>query len=88
MHGEGAPEELGRLLRSDTTELMEELERLCERRLLRVDGFRFRFRYDLVREVLLTSLSPARRRLLQMSLERAESGVLVPLGQASHSRGG
>jgi DNA-binding SARP family transcriptional activator len=82
------PEELGRLLRSDTTELMEELERLCERRLLRVDGFRFRFRYDLVREVLLTSLSPARRRLLQMSLERAESGVLVPLGQASHSRGG
>ncbi len=49
----------------DVIEFVEELERLCERRILRIDGFRFRFRYDLVREVLLASLSPARLRLLQ-----------------------
>ena len=60
-----APEHLAALLHVDPAELTEELERLCERRILRVDGFRFRFRYDLVREVLLTSLSPARQRLLR-----------------------
>src|SRR6266849_4356578 len=59
------PEPLATLLRADAAELTEELERLCERRILRVDGPRFRFRYDLVREVLLASLSPARRRLLR-----------------------
>src|SRR5216684_7945646 len=60
-----APEPLAALLRADPAELTEELERLCERRILRVDGPRFRFRYGLVREVLLASLSPARRRLLR-----------------------
>ena len=45
-----------------------ELERLCERRFLRVEGIRFRFRYDLVRQVLLESVSPARRRLLLQRL--------------------
>src|SRR5262249_56601749 len=57
------PEPLVALLGVDAAELLEELERLCERRLLRVDGLRFRFRYDLVRQVLLESVSPARRRL-------------------------
>jgi hypothetical protein len=64
-----APEPLAALLRADPAELTEELERLCERRILRVDGPRFRFRYGLVREVLLASLSPARRRLLQRQLD-------------------
>jgi hypothetical protein len=59
------PEPLADLLGVDAAELIEELERLCEHRLLRVDGLRFRFRYDLVREVLLDSVSPARRRLLR-----------------------
>ncbi len=59
------PEPLAALLRADAAELTEELEWLCERRILRVDGPRFRFRYDLVREVLLASVSPARRRLLR-----------------------
>ena len=63
-----APEPLAALLRADPAELTEELERLCERRILRVDGPRFRFRYGLVREVLLASLSPARRRLLRHQL--------------------
>ena len=62
------PEPLAALLRADAAELTEELERLCERRILRVDGPRFRFRYGLVREVLLASLSPARRRLLRQQL--------------------
>jgi hypothetical protein len=68
------PEPLAVLLGVDTAELVEELERLCERRILRVDGLRFRFRYDLVREVLLASLSPARRRLIREQLDEAEGG--------------
>jgi hypothetical protein len=63
-----APEPLAALLRADAAELTEELERLCERRILLVDGPQFRFRYGLVREVLLASLSPARRRLLRHQL--------------------
>jgi DNA-binding SARP family transcriptional activator len=63
------PEPLADLLQTDVTQLTEELERLCERRILRVDGYRFRFRYELVRDVLLTTLSPARRRLLRERLD-------------------
>ena len=82
------PELLAAVVPANATELVEELERLCERRILRVDGFRSRFRYDLVREVLLASLSPARRRLLQTHLKPAERGVLVALGQTSQANGG
>ena len=63
------PEPLAALLDTDATHLTEELERLCERRILRIDGFRFRFRYDLVRRALLTSISPARQRLLRERLD-------------------
>ena len=59
------PEPLAALLETDAAELTEELERLCERRILRIDGLRFRFRYDLVRRALFASVSPARRRLLR-----------------------
>jgi hypothetical protein len=79
------PDLLGALLRTDTTELTEELDRLCERRILRIDGFRFRFRYDLVRQVLVASLSPARKRLLQTSVGPANSRVLVPLDRPSRA---
>jgi DNA-binding SARP family transcriptional activator len=82
------PEVLAALVPTNATELVEELERLCERRILRVDGFRFRFRYDLVRQVLLASLSPARRRLLQTRVQPAERGVLVALALESQSVGG
>jgi DNA-binding SARP family transcriptional activator len=82
------PELLATLVPANTAELLDELERLCERRILRVDGFRFRFRYDLVRQVLLASLSPARRRLLQTHLKPAERGVLVSLARSSQSIGG
>jgi DNA-binding SARP family transcriptional activator len=81
-----APETLAALLQADATELAEELERLCEHRILRVDGFHFRFRYDLVRQVLLTSISPARRRLLQGRLDRAATAAApIPFPQAAHA---
>jgi DNA-binding SARP family transcriptional activator len=82
------PELLAALVPAKTIELVDELERLCERRILCVDGFRFRFRYDLVRQVLLASLSPARRRLLQGHARPADRGMLVAVAQTSESIGG
>jgi len=68
------PEPLADVLGADAAELTEELERLCEQRILRIEGFGFRFRYDLVRQVLLGSISPARQRLLRQRLvERVDS---------------
>jgi len=64
------PEPLADLLGVDAAELVETLERLCERRILCVDGFGFRFRYELVRQVLLESISPARQRLLQQRFDQ------------------
>jgi DNA-binding SARP family transcriptional activator len=88
LHQPFEPELLAALLHADATKLTEELERLCERRILRVDGFRFRFRYDLVHQVLLTSLSPARRRLLQASLDQSSTaGALIALARTSHAVG-
>ena len=46
-----------------------------------VDGLRFRFRYDLVRQVLLESISPARRRLLRRRLDGLSS-VVAPVSPA------
>jgi DNA-binding SARP family transcriptional activator len=63
------PQPLADLLGAEAADLVEELERLCERRILRIDGLRFRFRNDLVRQVLLESISPARQQLLRQSLE-------------------
>jgi DNA-binding SARP family transcriptional activator len=57
-------EVLAAMLASDPIELAEQLEQLCDRRILRVDGLRFRYRYAIVRDVLTASVSPARRRLL------------------------
>ncbi|HEX4526754.1 MAG TPA: BTAD domain-containing putative transcriptional regulator [Gaiellaceae bacterium] len=66
-----APEPLADILAAEPTSLTEELERLCERRILRVDGQGFRFRYELVRQALCESISPARRRLLEERLDQA-----------------
>src|SRR5712691_5120529 len=71
------PEPLAALLRVDEAELVEELERLCERRILRIDGLRFRFRYQLVADVLRTSLSPARHRLLRERLHQSDDQRVV-----------
>ena len=58
-------EALAPMLLADPARTTEELERLCDRKLLVVDGSRFRFRFDIYRHVLLNSLPPARRRRLQ-----------------------
>jgi DNA-binding SARP family transcriptional activator len=72
------PVPLAELVSADPDPLTEELERLCERRILRVDGARFRFRYDLIRRVLLARISPARQRLLQQRLARPISESSMP----------
>jgi DNA-binding SARP family transcriptional activator len=64
------PELLAALFEADPVELTERLEQLCDRRILRIDGFRFRFRYAIMRDVLAANVSPARKRLLH---ERAET---------------
>jgi DNA-binding SARP family transcriptional activator len=58
------PDALADLLGADPLAVAEELDRLCELRLLRADGFGFRFRFGVLREVLELQLSPARRRAL------------------------
>jgi DNA-binding SARP family transcriptional activator len=70
-----SPLALAAMLGADADELAVELERLCERRLLAVDGPGFRFRYDIVRSVLAESLSPARRALLRDRAERFARGA-------------
>jgi hypothetical protein len=64
------PELLAALLETDPVVLVERLERLCDRRILRVDGLRFRFRYAIQRDALRAAVSPARDRLLR---ERAQT---------------
>jgi len=66
-----APEPLADILDAEATTLTEELERLCERRILRVEAQGFRFRYELVRQALCGGVSPARRRLLKERLDQA-----------------
>ena len=65
------PEILATLVGTDPVDLIEQLERLCDCRLLRTDGVRFRYRYGILRDILAASVSPARRRLLD---ERAGVG--------------
>ena len=66
------PEILAEMADLEATRLTEELERLCGRRLLAVDGLGFRFRYRIYRDVLRKSISPARRRILRRRASSAE----------------
>jgi hypothetical protein len=63
------PEVLAATLETEPIALVERLERLCDRRILRVEGLRFRFRYAIVRDVLAAEVSPARDRLLRKRAE-------------------
>ncbi len=74
------PEPLASILGADPAELVEEIERLCERQVLCIDGLRFGFRYEIVRRALLGSISPARLQLLQERIDR-----LSARGTASRS---
>jgi DNA-binding SARP family transcriptional activator len=70
--GEGFEwEDLSKVTVVDPLLVTEELERLCTRGLLRVDGFRFGFRFSIVREVLLHTVSPARQGVLRERLTAA-----------------
>jgi DNA-binding SARP family transcriptional activator len=82
------PKPLADLLGVGAGELVEELERLCERRILRIDGLGFRFRNDLVRRVLLESISPARQRLLRQRSYKRTPTEDQPVDYAVGSAGG
>jgi hypothetical protein len=82
------PQPLADLLEVDAAGLVEELERLCERRILRIDGLRFRFRNDLIRQVLLESISPARQQLLRQRLERHATDSITRTGFAIGAQAG
>jgi hypothetical protein len=79
------PEPLATLLRADAAGLIEEVEHLCERRILRVDGLGFRFRYQLVRDVLRASLSPARQRLFRERLDQRVDRSPAATGHAARA---
>jgi DNA-binding SARP family transcriptional activator len=66
------PDILTAVLDDDPAPVLEQLEHLCDRRLLRVAGHRFAFRYPVLREVFLASLSPARRQFLAECTRRAQ----------------
>ena len=76
------PQPMAQLLEVDAAGLVEELERLCERRILRIDGLRFRFRNNLLRQVLLESISPARQHLLRQRLDSLPAGQPGPSSYA------
>jgi hypothetical protein len=88
LHQPFEPEPLAEVLGAEADRLIEELERLCEQRILRVDGVRFRFRYDLVRRALLSGISPARRRLMCRRLNCAEPASRPAAPSAAISEAG
>jgi DNA-binding SARP family transcriptional activator len=75
------PEIVAAVLGSEPVDLTERLEELCDRRILRIEGFGFRFRYAIVRDVLAATVSPARRRLLRA--RAGDPGRLVIGGEAA-----
>jgi hypothetical protein len=58
------PDQVSTLSGFDSLHVTEEFDRLCGRHILCVDGDGFRFRYSIFRDVLLHSISPARRRVM------------------------
>ena len=76
------PDEVSTVSGVDLLRVAEEFDRLCGRNILCVDGIRFRFRYGVFRDVLLHSVSPARRRVMCERVTSArrerESGQTEP----------
>ena len=52
------------------TQVAKQLDRLCQRRLLSLDDWRFRFRTRLMREAMADSLPPASRSMLEQRIAR------------------
>ena len=61
---------LAAILDMTTAEVAEQLDRLCQRRLLSLDDWRFRFRTRLMREAMADSLLPASRSMLEQRIAR------------------
>ena len=59
------------MLKDDLGKVAEELERLCDRRILQTDGTGFTFHYELMREALCRGMSPTRRRLVRQRAREA-----------------
>jgi PAS domain S-box-containing protein len=76
------PTVLAQVADQDLEEVLCHLERLREHRVLETAGVDFRFRYEIVAEVLRQGLSPARRRFLteRADLARAVLGQSEPKG--------
>jgi DNA-binding SARP family transcriptional activator len=84
------PEILAEIADVDASSLTEQLDHLCDRGLLAVDGLRYGFRYGIYRDALQNSISPARRRILGARahsaerdwawLERIDPAALVAVG--------
>jgi hypothetical protein len=55
----------------DTADVADELDRLCQRRMLSLEDGRFRFRARILRESLADSLSPASRALPIKAISRS-----------------
>jgi DNA-binding SARP family transcriptional activator len=85
LHQPFEPEPVAKLLGGEADRLIEELERLCEQRILRVDGVRFRFRYDLVRRAVLSTISPARRRIMCRRLNCSDLVLRPPAAVISEA---
>jgi DNA-binding SARP family transcriptional activator len=65
------PDEVSTLSGVDLLQVTEQFDRLCARNILCVDGIRFRFRYSIFRDVLLHSVSPARRGVMRQRVASA-----------------
>src|SRR5205823_1805342 len=77
---------LARVTGADSMAVVEALEALCDRRLVRVAGARFDFAHDITREVLYAGLSPARRRALHTrALDELEQAGADPGELAEHA---
>lgn len=83
------PEVLAEVVDADPAEVLDLLEAMCERRLLRADRAGFDFRHDLIRETLSGSLSESRRRRLHaraldaLEARHADSGELAAHAEAA-----
>jgi len=81
-------EELAAITGRQPLELIDELEQMVEREILTMSGVRFAFRYEAVREILLLSMSEARRALLSEQITARRPADAIAPGQGVLSRVG
>jgi DNA-binding SARP family transcriptional activator len=74
------PAALAQVAGTGLDEVLSDLERLREHRVLDAVGFAYRFRHEMLAEVLRLSLSPARRRFLTERTKLAQAAPGRPAG--------